>query len=1036
LKTSSTGDLDVASAGSIVANTTTPLVTLDSNNKVTVEGALTSKNTDNATGVLILGGNTGSFTSTGSIVVGEDYVAKDTANSDAILEAPFAQGTGRAGLRLTGTSAFNGDISLGGTGLSVQGNNSYGVSIEGPLNGSLTTLAPVTLVGDNGVAIRTLGPVSGSVTLGSTVSASGAGARAVDIEAPVAGALKIYGAVSASAYATTTRATVSTALAKIQATPLDVQQGGAAVTVGSSVAGGVFVAAAPSGTVSGTLADLDGDGVTDGVEGTGSIISYGAAPALLLGSAGQTVTLGAFGTGDNGYGLIVRGAITGSGIYDGVSATGLQIGAGGSVNIAGGVRVVGSIAADTYEANATAVHVLGGSVAPVFRNEGVLSAVVSDSALTPGLGSASAYGLQIEAGASVGSLLNSGTVTASTIGNTGAAVAVSDASGSLANIVNQGVISALRTSTDSSVAVTGSNIALDLRANTSGVTLVQQLNPNPNTTYGSTSGTTDTATTSVTATTPSITGDVLLGSGPNSVSLLAGTLTGALDLGSNTASLTLDNAAAYYGSLRYSGSSLALRVTNGSLTEITPSTLKLSSLTVGSSGVLNLAIDPVGGKTTLLQVSGAASFLAGAKIGVNLTSAVNSAQTFTLVTSPQLSVGESDAALLASSSFLVTATLHSDPGAGVITVNLTPRSPADLGLNSSEGSALAQIVNGAGGDSAVSAALLAQQDSTGFAKLYRQLLPEHGDGTFLALSQATRNIADLSTEHNALFAPGATEGGLWMQQFLLGVRQQRDVAQASETGGFGLVGGLETSDSNLGAFGISAAYVNASSSDPDLPGGSTTFSQLEGGLNWKTGLGPIEISARGGGGYLWGVTRRVFQADATSTTAAVARTTKGTWNGWTVDGRLSASYRMDFKHLFIQPTVKLDYIRLDQDAYTERFGGAALNLAVAKRSGDEASVTGSVLFGGKLGDTGALRPLLEIGVRDVFHGDAGSVTAAYESGGSSFTLVPNTITGAGGLAKLGMRYTGQTFDVELAAKAEAFNRYQEGDLRVAVSTRF
>lgn len=1038
IATSSSGDVDVASGGSITISGAGPAVTLDSNNKVTIEGNIVNNNADNAVGVLIRGGNTGSFTSTGAISVSESYNATDSVNADSIVEAPFATGTGKIGVQVVGTSPFTGDLNLGGGGITVKGNNSYGVSIEGPLIGSVINSAPLNITGDATIGIRSIAQITGGLTIDSTIAAQGAGARGVDVEAPITNGVRIYGSVTTTAYSATTRSTNNIELNKIQTTPLDVQQGGAAVTVAADLAQGFYVGGPPAGTVSGTLADVDGDGVADGVEGAGALSSFGSAPALLIGAAGKTITLGAFSTGDNAYGLLLRGSIASNGVYDGVAATAVQIGLGGAVNIAGGLRNVGTISTDAYEADATAVHILAGSTVPAIRNDGGIAAAVSDSTLTTGLGGGSARGLLIDAGATVNSLTNNGTIIIATVGNTGLVGGVIDASGALSTVLNQGVITASRTATDASTAVTGALVALDLSKNTTGVTLVQQLNPNTSTTYGTTSGAADTTTTTATATTPQIVGDVLLGSGPNSVSLLAGVLFGALDLGGATSNLTIDGGAAFFGSLRYTGQALALSVVNGTLTQLSPSTLKLSTLNLGATGVFNLAVDPQNSRASLFQVSGAATIANGAKIGVNLVSALTTAQTFTLVSSPQLTVASSDANLLSSSSFLVDAAIHTNLTAGTVSVTLAPKSAAELGLSTTEGSALAQIVAGAGNDTAISGALLGAQDATTFSKLYRQLLPEHGDGVFLAVDEATRAIADLSTTHNDLFKPGSLEGGIWLQQFLFGLRQSKEQGAGSNVGGFGLVGGIETSDSNIGAFGLSVAYANASSDDPDLVGDSdTSFSQAEGGLNWKTNVGGLELAARGGGGYLWGVTRREFRADASSFSAAVGRSSKGTWNAWTADARASASYRVDLgKRFFVQPQVKIDYVRLDQDGYLERFGGNGLDLNVASRDADEASGSASLLFGAKLGATGAIRPTLELGVRDVFEGDAGAVTAAFASGGSNFTLPSTPITGAGGLARFGLKYVGPYVDIEVAAKAEAFKTYQEGDVRVSVSTRF
>src|SRR3546814_4183188 len=52
----------------------------------------------------------------------------------------------------------------------------------------------------------------------------------------------------------------------------------------------------------------------------------------------------------SGYGLIVKGTITGQGVYNGVSANGLAIGGlGGDGTLAKGLLVSGSVGAASYE---------------------------------------------------------------------------------------------------------------------------------------------------------------------------------------------------------------------------------------------------------------------------------------------------------------------------------------------------------------------------------------------------------------------------------------------------------------------------------------------------------------------------------------------------------------------------------------------------------------------------------------------------------------------------------------------------------------
>src|SRR5690606_4122757 len=73
-------------------------------------------------------------------------------------------------------------------------------------------------------------------------------------------------------------------------------------------------------------ADGDGDGILDGAESTASVTSYGGAPAVVIGSETQSISLGAAGTGDEAYGFINRGNVTAQGVYDEVAANAIVIG--------------------------------------------------------------------------------------------------------------------------------------------------------------------------------------------------------------------------------------------------------------------------------------------------------------------------------------------------------------------------------------------------------------------------------------------------------------------------------------------------------------------------------------------------------------------------------------------------------------------------------------------------------------------------------------------------------------------------------------
>jgi len=716
-----TGSVTINTATSGVTATTgvptTVGVAINSNNALTNSGTISLTAINQTTSAAVYATQGTNIVSTGTITNSENYTASDTVNGDGIVEAPFANpsNTGlingslyqRYGVLIAGTG-LSGTLNNSGS-ITVQGNDSFGIAVEAPILGGLFQAGTITVTGNNNIGLYTssAGVVSGGVTANTStntstpsgieitgsITSTGQNSSAVSINGAVNGALTVYSSITSTGYSTTTRSSSDSELYKIENTPTDVQQSAAAMIVGASVAQGILIGAPPVSTSSTTAAsvDLDGDGVSDVSAGTGAINIYGNAPALLIGSTSNPIVIGdfsnagnpdtegsAYGANPNNYGLIVRGSINAFGTYDGVAATALQIGGpitttnyqgvtttanSQTVNFTdasggGGVRIVGSVNASSYDANSTAISIGAGAIIPTVLNQDFISSTISHTTLattTPLLSTyattsepnSTAFAILIGQGATVGTINNVGTISAAATGDNASAVAIRDLSGTVTNVINQGVIESQIAAGVTGDATTGSVVALDLRANTTGVNFTQSVNANPIDVYVSTttssSGTTTTtaATTgtvtgstvtkttttsstitttvtttaagvtttaaSTTPTTPEILGDVLLGSGANNVQLLGGSMAGALDLGGSgaqTQQATFNvSGATYEGALTYEGKALALSVnganittsnglgttataaTPGIIVDTSTTALNLSSLNVGTSGV-------------------------------------------------------------------------------------------------------------------------------------------------------------------------------------------------------------------------------------------------------------------------------------------------------------------------------------------------------------------------------------------------------------------------------------------------------------------
>jgi len=569
----------IEAAGSIAPTTAGAAVTVDSSHAVTNAGSITYNGVSGATAILATGEVGLGITNTGSISLVEDYTATD-ADSDGDVDGAFAQGSARYGVRVQSPTFVAGNIAHSGT-ITIEGNDSAGISVETRQVGNLTTSGAVSVLGDRSVGVRA-DSTSGDVKILGAVSAQGEGSVGVQV-GRVDGGLVLQNGVTVTGYRSTTRQ-ADAVRAKFDAD--DIKQGGPAVRITGSIARGVLLDRPPA-DLSSTDTDEDDDGITDTAEAAAAIYSYGGAPAIDIGGAAAT-TLGAVGTGVLQYGFVNRGTVTADGVNDGVAATALRIGqaGGGTVTVQTGIHNEGgTIVGRAYLAQSTGVLLNSNAVVPAF--------------------------------------VNSGTVGAEQNGGRHDARALVDLSGTLSFVDNFGTIKAVVTPA-TGVTQTGRAIAIDLSANTGGAVVRQS------------------KLTSSSA--PTIGGDVLLGSGNDRLELLGGSLSGTMSFGAGRDTLVIDGGATAAGRIVDADGTLALDLREGSLSLANAETVGLSSLNIGAKGVLAVSIDPAV-TTTRLNVSGAATVAAGAQVAVTLTGISRGTKSYQIVQAGSLSVGQAGASL-------------------------------------------------------------------------------------------------------------------------------------------------------------------------------------------------------------------------------------------------------------------------------------------------------------------------------------------------------------------------------------------------------
>ena len=1038
---SAADDIKVTSDGSIKPTAAGAIVTIDSNNKVTNAGTLSTNGVNDSVGVLIIGGKTGGLTNSATISLLEDYTATDS-DSDGDLDGPFAQGSNRIGVRVTNAGTFTGDIINESAGvISVEGNNSAGILIEGPVVGNVTNLGSISVTGDNARGVRIAAPVTGKVTMGGSINVQGSGAIAQAIDANINGALVLQGATSATGYRYTSRPGTLDALNKLDSD--DLLQGGPAVRVAGDVTGGVLLQGANYSTKVGTDGNTTVTTTTSSTTGTSSISVFGSAPALQIGSTTQDVTLGAVGAGDNAFGLVAKGSISAAGVYNGVSATGVAIGAGGgrTTTLTGGLRNDGQIAATSYEADSTGVVLNSGAVANQILNRGTI--VASSSSFAGSGVTASARGLVLGAGSTTSSLTNTGTISASRTGETGDAVAVLDQAGALKTITNTGSIRAAIAApaykadgTTASVTAAGKAIALDLRANNSGVTYTQSgpASFTSTTTFPSTDTVTNSDSTTTT-TAPSTIGDVLFGGGADTLNLWSGSLVGAMSFGAGQDRLSIDGGAVALGNLTDSDGRLDIAVANGSLGILNNDTINVTSLNVGASGKLLFSADPAAGTNTKLVVSGPTTIASGAELGIRLANLVKEPTSFTVIQGSNISVGTFGNGLLAQSPYLYVATSRAD--ANNVYIDVRRRSAAEIGFNKAETSAYDAVFSALGANSTLASNFLNQSTRDGFRDLYDQMLPDQGEGMFAALQSVNQQVSAAT-----MFRPDPGDrygpDSLWVQEITSLTRRDTDQTLGSDTQAFGFVAGYEAMGDAGGALGLTLAYVSVEEHDTVAKvGEQTTASFVQTGAYWRRSMGGLRLNAGGGVGYGFFTGDRRFIAPDTNGDGVADLLLKNSadWNGLTANAYAGAAYEQKFGRFFARPEARLDYVWLREGKRAETGGGEGFDLTVDKRTSSNLSGELGVVFGADFGKNVWWRPEVRVGYRQTLAGSVGDTVARFQ-GGNPFTLAALNDKDGAVTAGFALRAGTPMSYLALEGGVEATKKQKRYNLRLAGRAMF
>lgn len=620
---------------------TGPVLTVDGPHSLTLDGTIQGLDATSSIGVFVdtdVAGPSG-ITLDGSILLN----GPDGFELDMTLE-----GT-NTGILIEGDAAFVGDLTLGsGADINVWGADSTGILINSPFEGDIAIDGVITMFGNRASAFTLNGPLTGDLSfLGSLTSTNPDGAAAL-INGPISGAFILDGVVQAG----------ETITFDDDSNTIDAVPGIAGIQFTESVGAGVLLQGV------GVEFTEDGDGDDSTILSDSVISTNGGTTAVSIvnQSEGSDLTIGLIDGLD--YGFVARGSIDVDGNSAGLSAVGVDIRGfsdAARTILSGGIHFdTGLLDVNVIDADAVGLQIGDFATVPELYNRGRILAEVGVSTSTDDDGNTvfgaggDAIAVLVEENGSLTSVVNEGNILAGAGQVDTDAIGILDRSGALTNIRNEGTILADRSNPDE-LDVTGLTAAIDVRTNTSGVTLFNSGN---------------------------IGGDILLGSGNDVVTFEDGVLAGDIDFGLGANSFTLSGASEFSGSLTHAGT-LDLFVSGADLELALDQDLNVTSARFENGSTLSIFVDPQSAAQGQLIASGAVFIAGDTQIDPDVTSFVFEETTYEFVSSGGLTVDATDLnALLTEAPFIYQTELgYSGDTSDGLALTIRPKTSAELALD-------------------------------------------------------------------------------------------------------------------------------------------------------------------------------------------------------------------------------------------------------------------------------------------------------------------------------------------------------------------
>jgi uncharacterized protein with beta-barrel porin domain len=467
-------------------------------------------------------------------------------------------------------------------------------------------------------------------------------------------------------------------------------------------------------------------------------------------------------------------------------------------------------------------------------------------------------------------------------------------------------------------------------------------------------------------------------------------------------------------------------------------TLNLTSLSLANNARFGFVINNarITGNTPIFNVTGVANIDANTVFTPIFEDFTNQAFTLRVLNAATLNLGGPAASLLnVNSPYLFDVDLV-QPNANALDLVLRVKNSDELGLNTRQAGAYDAVLDLMEEEAAVASAVTSLGTANEFLRSWSDLLPGN-DAAVMEVLAANATAAFGATAHRLDLITDKPDapGGAWVEEF--GVYHEGDETAdglAVSGGGFGVAAGLDLVSTGSALIGAYAALESVEIDERSRTAAPLNVAQTTLGLYGGWRIGNFALNAAGGYGLL------DFSSSRSVEIGALVDDVEAQWNGTSYNVGARANYTLPVGFLEVKPYIAADYMKLNEDGYTET-AGSFDEIALIAESGEStlATASGGISFAANFGsdDAFTFKPELSVGYRSILTWDAPSTSYRFSgnSPGTTFALHPGQVPLEGIVAGIGLNVESQFLNIKLGYDTEisdtATTHYGSVTLRMA-----